>query len=210
MDILLDGGAALQKRDYTLIVDQSRSMADFETAENQSCWDIIQNSTLALATQCEQLDPNGITVYLFSENFQKYPQVTSETVAKIFTTHQPQGKAYLAPVLKNAIDGYFKRRALEISQVNGEIIIIVTAGAIQDPQAVQEVMIEASDQLNSDEELGIELVQVGSNQSAAQFFKQLDQDLQQAGAKFDICNTVSLEDMARIDLNEVLIRAIAN
>lgn len=29
MDILLEGGAALQQRDYTLLVDQSLSMSGF-------------------------------------------------------------------------------------------------------------------------------------------------------------------------------------
>ncbi len=210
MDILLDGGAALQKRDYTLIVDQSQSMSHFEEINQQSRWEILQDSTLALATQCEHLDPNGITVYLFSENFQRYHQVTSETVAKIFNTHQPQGKAYLAPALKHAIDEYFKRRALEIAQANGEIILIVTGGEIEDLKTVEKVIIDATDQLNSDEELGIELVQVGSNLEVSRLFRKLDQGLQQAGAKFDICHTISLEDMDRIDLNEVLIKAIAD
>jgi hypothetical protein len=210
MDILLEGGAALQKRDYTLIVDQSFSMATFEDSEEKSRWEMMQDSTLALTTQCEHFDPNGITVYLFAEEFQQYDHVTSEKVARIFQTHQPQGKANLAPVLKQATAQYFKRRALEIAQANGEIILVVTAGDIKDPEAVKQVIINAADQLYSDEELGIELIQVGSNRQAARFFKALDQDLQRAGAKFDICHTVSLEDVDRIDLNEILLSAIAD
>lgn len=210
MDILLEGGAALQKRDYTLLVDQSQSMANFEEIEGKSRWEIMQDSTLALATQCEHFDPNGITVYLFAEEFKRYDHVTSEKVARMFQTHQPRGKANLAIVLKHATDQYFKRRALEMAQPNGEIIIVVTAGEIEDPEAVKQVIINAADQLSSDEELGIELVQVGSNRQAARFFKELDQDLQRAGAKFDICNTVSIEDVDRIDLNEILLGAIAD
>ena len=202
MDILLEGGAALQKRDYTLLVDQSQSMSEFEETEEKSRWEIIKDSTLALATRCEHFDPNGITVYLFAEEFQRYDHVTSEKVARMFQTHQPQGKAHLATVLKQATDQYFKRRALEIAQPNGEIIIVVTAGEIEDPEAVKQVIIGAADQLSSDQELGIELAQVGSNRQAARLFKQLDQDLQRAGAKFDICHTVSIEYVDRIDLNK--------
>jgi hypothetical protein len=208
MDILLEGGAALQKRDYTLIIDQSFSMSAFEDSEERSRWEMIQDSTLALTTQCEHFDPNGITVYLFAEEFQQYDRVTSEKVARIFQTHQPQGQAHLAPVLKQATNQYFKRRALEIAQANGEIILVVTAGDIQDPEAVKQVIINAADQLYSDEELGIELIQVGSNRQAARFFKALDDNLKQAGAKFDICHTVSIEDVDRIDLNEILLGAI--
>jgi hypothetical protein len=49
---------------------------------------------------------------------------------------------------------------------------------------------------------------VGSNRQAARFFKALDDNLKQAGAKFDICHTVSIEDVDRIDLNEILLGAI--
>ncbi len=210
MDILLEGGAALQKRDYTLLVDQSFSMSEFEDSEEKSRWEMMQDSTLALATQCEHFDPNGITVYLFAAEFQRYDHVTSEKVAQMFKTHRPQGKANLATALKHATAQYFKRRATETAQVNGEIILVVTAGEIEDPEAVRQVIIDAADQLYSDEELGIELIQVGSNRQAAQFFKALDQDLKRVGAKFDICHTVSLEDIDRIDLNEILLRAITD
>lgn len=210
MDVLLEGGSVLLDRDYTLIIDRSRSMSILDRFEQKPRWDLIRESTLALATLCEHFDPDGITVYLFSDEFQRYEKVTSERVAQIFQRHQPQGKSNLAAVLKDATDKYFERRATGISKPNGELIVIVTGGEIEGAEAVKQVVINAANQLNRDEELGIELIQVGEDSAVTEFFKVLDRELQMAGAKYDICNTVTFEDMEEMSLTDILLRAIAN
>ncbi len=210
MDVLLDGGAVLQQRDYTLIIDQSQSMSVPDCSEEKRRWETIQESTLALATQCEQFDPDGITVYLFSDNFKRYEKVTSDQVVLIFKNNELTGNANLATVLKDATDHYFENRAMETAKPNGETIIIVTGGEIEHSESVKQIMIDAANQLTWEEELGIELVQVGSDPKVTQFFRVLDQELQQAGAKFDICNTVTFEDMAEMSLTDILLKAIAS
>ncbi|MDJ0553492.1 MAG: hypothetical protein QNJ68_03450 [Microcoleaceae cyanobacterium MO_207.B10] len=58
------------------------------------------------------------------------------------------------------------------------------------------------------EELGISLIQVGNKPQVTKFFELLDNDLQKLGAKFDICNTVTIGDMETMNLTDVLINAI--
>ena len=43
----------LHDRNYTLIIDQSSSMATVDQSENKSRWNIIEDCILALARQCE-------------------------------------------------------------------------------------------------------------------------------------------------------------
>ena len=43
---------------------------------------------------------------------------------------------------------------------------------------------------------------------ASRFLKALDDELQCAGAKFDICDTITIDDMADMTLAEVLLNAI--
>ncbi len=210
MDVLLEGGSTLQQRDYTLIIDHSQSMSIVDRVEQKRRWEMIQESTLELATLCEQFDPDGLTVYLFSDDFKRYEKVTSERVAYIFQYHEPIGRANLAAVLKNATDNYFERRAMEISKPNGELILIVTSGEIEGAELVKEIIINAANQLNRDEELGIELIQVGDDPGVTEFFKVLDRELQIAGAKYDICNTVTFEDLEEMSLTDVLLQAITN
>ncbi len=44
----------IQERDYTLIIDKSGSMSTPDQAGGKSRWEIMQESTLALARKCEQ------------------------------------------------------------------------------------------------------------------------------------------------------------
>ncbi|NEO54455.1 MAG: hypothetical protein F6K54_16025 [Okeania sp. SIO3B5] len=208
MDSLLEGGAAIQQRDYTLIIDKSKDMYLPDSAIGKSPWELMQESVIKLATECEKLDLDGLTVYLFSDYFKRYDQVTSADLVHIFLENQPSGKTNLADALKDAIDNYFERRALNIAKPNGETILVVTAGEIEDPERVKDIIIFAANNLQQDEELGISLIQVGNKPEVTQFFQLLDNGLQTIGARFDICNTVTIEDLENMNLTDVFINAI--
>jgi len=198
----------LENRDYTLIIDKSGSMATPDQKGGRSRWVTAQESTLALASKCEQFDPDGITIYLFSGRFKRYDNVTSSKVSQIFQENDPSGTTDLAAVLKHATDDYFQRKASGKTKPNGETILVVTDGEPDDRKAVMKVIIEASRRMDRDEELAISFIQVGTDPQATRFLKILDDELQSAGAKFDICDTITMEDMEDLSLSEVLLNAI--
>ncbi len=200
----------MSDRDYTLIIDKSGSMSTPDQAGGRSRWEIAQESTLALARKCEQFDPDGITVYVFSGRFKRYENVTSAKVAQIFQENDPAGTTNLASVLQDAINNYFKRKTAGTSQPNGETILVITDGEPDDRKAVFEVIISATRQMDRDEELGISMIQVGSDAQATKFLKALDDQLQSVGAKFDICDTVTLDDLEEMSLADVLMAAITD
>jgi hypothetical protein len=200
----------LENRDYTLIIDKSGSMATPDQKGGRTRWQSAQESTLALASKCEQFDPDGITVYLFSGRFKRYENVNAAKVTQIFQENDPSGSTDLASVLKDAIKNYFQRKSAGQTKPNGEIILVVTDGEPDDRKAVMKVIIEASRRMDTDEELSISLIQVGTDIQATRFLKVLDDDLQSAGAKFDICDTVTMEDMEDMSLSEVLLNAITD
>jgi uncharacterized protein with von Willebrand factor type A (vWA) domain len=200
----------LENRDYTLIIDKSGSMATTDQKGNQSRWQVAQESTFALASKCEQYDPDGITVYLFSGKFKRYENATSSKVTQIFRENDPSGSTDLAAVLKHATDDYFQRKAAKQTKLNGETILVITDGEPDDRKSVMKVIIEASQRLDRDEELAISFIQVGNDLQATRFLKALDDDLQSAGAKFDICDTILMTDMEDMSLSEVLLNAIVD
>ena len=200
----------VEKRDYTLIIDKSGSMSIRDQVGGKSRWEIMQESTLALASKCEELDPDGITVYLFSGRFKRYDNVTASKVSQVFQENEPSGRTDLAGVLQDAIQNYFQRKATGQTKPNGETILIVTDGEPDERKAVMKVIIEASRRMDRDEELAMSFIQVGNDAQATKFLKILDDELQGAGAKFDIVDTVTMDDMEDMTLTEVLLNAIVD
>ena len=198
----------LENRDYTLIIDKSGSMATKDKAGGLSRWQIMQESTLALASKCEELDADGMTIYLFSGKFKRYDNVTSAKVSTIFQENEPNGRTDLAGVLKDATNNFFQRKAQGKIPANGEIILVVTDGEPDDRKAVMDVIINVTQQLDRDEELAISFVQIGTDEAATKFLTILDDDLGRAGAKFDIVDTITMNDMEDLTLREVLMNAI--
>ncbi|KST65070.1 vWA domain-containing protein [Mastigocoleus testarum] len=200
----------MQERDYTLILDKSGSMSISDGTDGRTRWEIVQESTLALARKCEQFDPDGITVYVFSGKFKRYDDVTSAKVSQIFLENDPMGRTNLAAVLQDATENYFRRKAAGEAKPNGETILVITDGEPDDRKAVFETIINASRQMERDEELAISLIQVGNDREATQFLQALDDRMQTVGAKFDICDTVTLEDMEDMSIVEILTNAIVD
>ncbi|UKO99912.1 vWA domain-containing protein [Nostoc sp. UHCC 0870] len=200
----------MSDRDYTLIIDKSGSMSTPDQVGGRSRWEIAQESTIALARKCEQFDPDGITVYVFSGRFKRYENVTTAKVAQIFLENDPSGTTNLAGVLQDALNNYFQRKAAGQAKPNGETILVITDGEPDDRKAVFEVIINATRQMERDEELGISMIQVGSDAQATKFLKALDDQLQSVGAKFDICDTVTLDDLEDMSLADVLMNAITD
>ncbi|OKH38415.1 hypothetical protein NIES2119_10300 [[Phormidium ambiguum] IAM M-71] len=200
----------LENRDYTLIIDKSGSMATKDQPGSKSRWAAMEESTLAIASKCEELDPDGLTVYVFSGKFKRYDNVTASRVSDIFRENEPSGRTDLAGVLLDATNDYFRRKAAKQTKLNGETIVVVTDGEPDDRKAVMRVIIEASRRMDKDEELAITFIQVGTDQQATKFLKVLDDELQGAGAKFDIVDTVTIDDMEDMTLTEVLLNAIVD
>lgn len=199
----------LENRDYTLIVDKSGSMMTPDGTGSKTRWSSAEESTFALAAKCEQLDPDGITVYLFSGRFQRYDNVTSAKVAQIFQENEPSGRTDLASVLKDAVNHYFQNKASGQAK-SGETILVITDGEPDDRKAVMRVIVEATRQMEQDEELAISMIQVGNDTQATRFLKALDDELEGVGAKFDIVDTITIDEMEDYTLSEVLLKAIGD
>ncbi len=204
----MSGDSRIENRDYTLMIDKSSSMATSDGPDGKTRWQIAQESTLALAKKCEEIDPDGITVYVFSGRFRRYDNVTSDKVTKVYEENEPMGQTDLAAVLQDGLNNYFERKAAGTAQANGETFLIITDGEPTDRRPVMSLIIDASQNLDREDELGISFIQVGTDKKATRFFKALDDELQGAGAKFDIVDTVTVDDMKGMSLTDVLLNAL--
>lgn len=204
----MSGDSIIENRNYTLIIDKSASMATSDDPSGKNRWEIAQRTAYALAKKCEEINSDGITVYLFSGRFRRYDNVTPDKVTKIYEENEPMGQTNLAKVLQNGLDNYFERRAADKTQPNGETFLVITDGEPTDRKAVIRVIVEASQKIDRREELAISLIQVGRDTKVTTFFKALENELETAGAKFGIVNTVTVDDMKCMSLTDVLLNAI--
>lgn len=200
----------LGNRDYTLIIDKSGSMSTADQRGGRTRWQAVQESTEAIARKMEQLDPDGITVYLFAGKHKRFENTTSPKVAQIFQENEPGGSTDLASVLQDASSNYFSRKVAGQTKPNGETIIVITDGEPDDRKAVMKVILDTSQKMERDEELAITFIQIGSDPTATKFLKVLDDELQGIGAKFDIVDTVTFDQMEDMSLTEVMMNAITD
>ncbi|WP_353258193.1 VWA domain-containing protein, partial [Prochlorothrix hollandica] len=114
----------MKNRDYTLIIDRSGSMSKADQGDGMTRWQAVQESVLALARKCEQLDPDGLTVYLFSSRFKRYDNVTSSKVEDIFLENEPMGRTNLAIVLQDATRNFLQRKQAGTLDKEGETLFV--------------------------------------------------------------------------------------
>lgn len=186
----------LNDRDYTVIIAKTvSSLAGNTPPHFEQRWSDARVAIATLARTCQQFDPDGITVYIASSQnragtFQQYTQISAEQVDRIFEDNYPPDELNLLEGLSLALERYFTLKAANQAKPNGAIIIVLIDGEPRDRQGVIKVIVQASQKIERDEELGIGFVQVGDDLIARGFLNALDQDLRsQAGARFDIVHT---------------------
>lgn len=197
----------LSNRDYTIIVDKSGSMATKDQPGARSRWVTARESTEAFARKCEELDPDGLTLYVFASKFRRYERVTADRVGTVFVENEPCGGTDLAGVLEHAFGAYFERKGTAAARP--ETILVVTDGAPDDEKAVMRAVIKAAKRVATADELAVSFIQVGTDPGARRFLKILDDEMVRAGATHDICSTVTLDEAEGMGLTEVLLSTFA-
>jgi len=197
----------LNNRDYELIIDKSGSMGTSDVG-GKSRWQAAQESTQAIAEKISTLDPDGITVYVFASSFKRYDNVTPEKVKQIFAENEPIGGTDLTLVLNDCFSKYFERKAA--GNAKPTTILVVTDGEPNDKSSAAKVIIDAANKIEKDEELAISFIQIGKDSSAQAYLKSLDDDLQAKGARFDIVDTKTFEEVEALGITETLLAAISD
>lgn len=192
---------------YTLIVDKSGSMATpSNVLQGKTRYEEVREATYGLSQWLAKNDPDGFDLYFFSSVHKRYPNTTPEKVFELFDSNDPIGSTNLTAVLQDAFK-HFNQRYNSSGFIN-EMLIIVTDGEPDDKRSVAKVIMEQSNLLREDEHLTLLFLQVGNSQDATKFLKALDDDLQNAGAKFDIVDVKTFDDIANRSIKEIILEAI--
>merc|ERR1719343_1469030 len=153
-----------------------------------SRWDQVSGALQYLVPYVVAEDPDGIGVYFFDTKWDEAPNVCAENeVTRLFQQNKPGGITNLGGVLKEAMEPDTVGRA--------ETIFILTDGGASDPDKVSRSIIEYTKKMCKPEMLSISFIQVGQDGGARRYLNSLDDDLENLGAKFDIVDAMTKDEM---------------
>lgn len=200
--------ARLKNRDYVVLIDKSGSMSTPDCQNGWSRWKAASEATQAIANRANEYDPDGITVVPFSSGYNTYENTTPDRVAKVFENEEPIGSTNTTAALQSVFDSYLAQKKAGTAKANGVMCIVVTDGQPDDEQSLARAISNFTKKLDSREEFGLSFIQVGKDQHAAKYLNRLDSHLTDEGAKFDIVNTKTFDEVEKVGLNETLIAAL--
>lgn len=177
--------ASLSEYDFVVVIDASGSMGT-EDVKGRSRWAAVQESAETFARDVGKIDSDGIGLVIFSgAGIDVQDGVDVAKVTEAFNKRSPRGGTPLAEALTEALK-------LAGKSDKKDFIVVFTDGVPDDKAAAAKVIVDASNQQETDDALTILFVQVGSDSAASAYLKSLDDDLN--GAKFDIVDAKTVEE----------------
>jgi hypothetical protein len=200
----------LKNRDYTFILAREASPSAFAPPGLKRQWRIAEKSILAIARHCEELDANGLNIYLATNPYQKLAQTNSNTLLLLFEDSYATPEVHLLEALQAAIADYFQHQQNKKTPSNGDIILVILDGEPTHQREIVKLLVETTQKIDDPNSLGIMFAEVGDNPMVRGFLQSLDDDLAIAGAKFDLVDTKILGNLAPDDIENFLLNSIFN
>ena len=216
--------AVLSSRDIVVLIDKSGSMGDKDCPPPQqglrfsyrngeaespvSRWDWCENELVTLANEARGSIRNGMRVVLFDGQQTVFDHVGLDKIPYIFHNNYPEGSTNEATALKSQLDWYFQHRAAQGGQARPVAIAVITDGLPNNASALRRVITDATQNLQRPDEVAITFLQVGNDKKGIRLVHELDDNLVQHGARFDIVDCKDFSELTQVGLAKALVDAI--
>ena len=193
--------AILSEYDFILVVDKSGSMGT-EDVKGRSRWAYMQETAVAFARELNKIDSDGLGLVLFSgSSIEVLDGVGPDALEQAFKANSPRSTTPLAEALQEALK-------LAGKSSKKDFIMVFTDGVPDDKSAAAKVIIDASNQIETDDALTFLFVQVGYDADASKYLKELDDNL--TAAKFDIVDAKTIDEAEKFPTIVDLVIAAIN
>jgi hypothetical protein len=207
LNLLAKNERLLADHDVIILVDKSHSMSIRNCPGNLSVWEWCRQNTVGLLQSTQQYFQNHATVIPFDWSYRVFKDVDVSQVERIFQTMTPSGGTNPEDPMSNQLEEYFFRRSK--SNPRPIIIVVITDGLPNDPEALRDVIFNAVARMHSPTEICITFLQVGNAFAGVpRILQALDDDLVNAGAKYDIVDTTSFTELQQIGMKNALVAAL--
>jgi hypothetical protein len=195
----------LAKYDVELIVDISGSMNEIDGTGDVSKFEWCHRQVRSLA---QRMAPYGktLTITTFNNAYDVMGGCSPAKVEQIYGTVTAKGSTDLVDPLVSRLDA-----KLNHDPKHPVLIAVITDGlpnVPKDPKVVDQALIDYSHRLNSPGQIIVTFLQIGDTFNGKDFCRNLDDNLVREGAKYDIVDTKTFDELKSEGLVDALIDAI--
>jgi hypothetical protein len=200
----------LANYDLELIVDQSMSMLTMDCPNFMSRWQWCGAQAHDLADQLTPFAPNGLTITAFAKHYYVHQNATSQNIADLFDNPAFGRGTRLAEPLQDRLNAYFARRKPGSKPL---LIAVITDGVPvpqeTEPAMVANTLIDATKRIKDPHEVTVVFFQIGGGDRKGRFFlHDIDTNLVNYGARYDIVQVVSFDHLEEVGLARALLESI--
>lgn len=177
-----------QGDDFIFLIDVSASMGATDTPTGQTRYDFAKEKAKAFCHEASKIDTDGISIYRFGHAVTRFSDITEDKIDGVFNDGPNEMSTDTAAAIQAAYEEHVARKN------DQTFVLIVTDGAPNNTKAVQDVIVNITNQVKDEREFNIGFLQVGKDSAATAFLTALDDDLK--GAKYDIVDAKRLEDVS--------------
>ena len=183
-------------RQYVLIIDRSGSMQTPDGFRGTR-WTSAKKAVSQIIEKVFDYDiDHSIPLYLFDDQIVFVGECTDvKQVTQVFSEFQPRGTTGLGQALETALEAYAGTKRVNFETVPGTTVIVVLDGGADNPSRVKSVLQKYADPANgyvtNHEQLAVSFLQIGDDNGATEFLKDLDDNLK----PLDIVDTMKDDEV---------------
>ncbi len=201
-----DAEKKLVQYDIELIIDITGSMQDKDGTGDQTkfqwCHEQIRNFAQLLGEY-----QKTFTITTFNTSFDTERHCNANRVEQLYATIVPRGGTDLVdPLMSRLNDSLENRRPGRAT-----LIAVITDGmpnVPKDPRVVNRALVDFTQKMAKADDVVVTFLQIGDTFDGKSFCIDLDDNLVNEGAKFDIVDTKTFDDLKNEGLTSALVDAI--
>jgi von Willebrand factor type A domain len=189
--------------DVVIVIDTSGSMNFHLSSEPATKWQWCATYIHDFAEKLRPLLTGGLTIVRFNNTFDIEQHCSPERVETIFQSTTPVGGTDMATPLSAVLKNY-----LASSRARPLLVAVLTDGMPNLGPKVEDVIIDATRDMRSPAEIRMTFLEIGEEFDGRNLIKLLDDYLVYEGAKYDIVDSLTFDQVRQMGLSEALKHAI--
>ncbi|GEM_PF-1489652 len=214
----------ISNRDVVIIIDKSGSMSEADCPSDNmpatmsrlffgipsphsgaiTRWEWCQRQTTHVAQQLQRMPGNKIKLVLFDSRVTEFDNVSISAISGIFHQYRPNGSTNATKALKTVFQDYLDRKK-QFGNVKPLSVVFITDGAPSSPTSLKDLIVETSLKISNPNEIALSFLQIGNDDDGARLLPELDFNMVNEGARYDIVSSRNFASVSRTGLLRALL-----